>query len=624
MKMDELCWRSAGCRLSQERPVHPEAGMHSVIRVTTLIFFLLAGCSAPPVKPETIRPGDYESVKQYLTRMIQTQMKEFDVKGLSIALVDDQRVIWAEGFGFADAARQIPATPETAYRVASISKLFTVTAAMQLAEQGKLDIDRPIQTYLPEFSMKTRFQNAGPITPRMMMTHHSGLPADRLKGRLTRNPAPFGRLVTEIKDEYVAYPPNYIYNYSSLAMGLLGHIVERVSGRDFVTYMDDAIFRPLEMVHSSFVYRPEIEPNLAEGYMNDHPVGVEDLTIRNLPASGLYSNVLDLSRFMQMMFAEGQSGGRRILKPETVAEMLRPQNTDVLLDFDFRVGLGWFLWDIGIPEAGPAAGHGGDLMVFYSDMQILPKQKLGVVVLANTATSDHVVFPVAETAMKLALKAKTGLTQSKPVELLPTYPVRLSDKILRSYQGQYATVAGPHSIKVEGRFLWVKTPEQTLHLVPRADGWFIPRYKILGLFPRNISDNVLVAFAAVSGREVVVMRHGKQNRLFGERIRPSPIPESWLNRVGPYEVINQDDHLKITTVRLKNKSGVLMIEAVGELPTVPGAGRKVVMPIAPISDTEAVIHGPGFGMGETVYVVNHDGEERILYSGYEARKILKP
>ncbi len=118
-------------------------------------------------------------------------------------------MVWSQGFGYADKVNSIAATPETVYRVVgSISKLFTDRLVMQLAGQGKLDIDKPLQTYLPNFSIKSRFTNAYPITPRNIMTHHSGLPGDVGRGMWTKNPAQFNQLVGRLSDEYVAYPPN--------------------------------------------------------------------------------------------------------------------------------------------------------------------------------------------------------------------------------------------------------------------------------------------------------------------------------------------------------------------------------------------------------------------------------
>lgn len=121
---------------------------------------------------------DYSSITGELSRLIQSVVEESGITGLSVALVDDQEMVWAEGFGHADKENGVKATPQTIYGVASISKLFTATAIMQLAESGEIDIDQPLQTYLPEFSINSRFTGPGPITLRNVMTHHSGLPSD--------------------------------------------------------------------------------------------------------------------------------------------------------------------------------------------------------------------------------------------------------------------------------------------------------------------------------------------------------------------------------------------------------------------------------------------------------------
>lgn len=233
---------------------------------------LLLGCSTAPVKSKTAALGDYEYTKQYISWQIKKEMKSRNITGVSIALVDDQRIVWAEGFGYADKANNVPATPETVYGVGSISKLFTATAAMQLVEQGKMDIDKPVQTYLPEFSIMTRFPDAGPVTPRNIMTHHSGLPSNLNKGMWSKNPEPFTNVVTRIKNDYVAYPPNFIFSYSNLGVTLLGHAIQNVSGRDFPGYMDESLFRPMNMNLSGFSVRPDMKPFLAKGYRNSKEI----------------------------------------------------------------------------------------------------------------------------------------------------------------------------------------------------------------------------------------------------------------------------------------------------------------------------------------------------------------
>ena len=290
-----------------------------------------------------IKQGDYDYVKQYLSDYIEKEIEKHNVVGLSIALVDDQTIVWAQGFGYADKDAQIKASPETLYRVASISKLFTGTAVMQLAEQGKVDIDKPLQNYLPEFSIKSRFPDAGPITPRNMMTHHSGLPADYFQGEVVTNPASPSSVIPLLKNSYVKSPPDFAWSYSNLAVSLLGQMVEAVSGGNFVTYMDEHIFAPLGMTNSSFVLKPHMQHLLSKGYFKAK--AQKEFDIRELAAAGLYSNVLDLAKLEMMVFADGKSGENRILKPETLHEMLTVQNADVALDFDLHMGLPWFMFD---------------------------------------------------------------------------------------------------------------------------------------------------------------------------------------------------------------------------------------------------------------------------------------
>ena len=150
---------------------------------------VLTACSTPPQKPASVARGDYTYTRQYITWLIEQGMADADVTGLSIALVDDQQVVWAQGFGYADKQANIKATPDTVYHLGSIAKVFTATAAMQLAEQGKLNIDQPLQQILPEFSIKSRFGGVDKITPRNIMTHHSGLPGNWVRGMSERHPA---------------------------------------------------------------------------------------------------------------------------------------------------------------------------------------------------------------------------------------------------------------------------------------------------------------------------------------------------------------------------------------------------------------------------------------------------
>lgn len=591
-----------------------------ILKITILYLSclsLLPGCSGAPMKPKTAALGDYEYTRQYISWLIKKEIKNKNIVGLSIALVDDQRIVWTEGFGYADKANDVRANPETVYGVGSISKLFTATAAMQLAEQGKMDIDKPLQTYLPEFSIKTRFPDAGPITPRTIMTHHSGLPSDLRKGMWSKNPEPFTTLVDRIKNEYVAYPPDYIYSYSNLGFTLLGHAIQNVSGRDFASYMDESLLRPMNMTLSGFSIRPEMKPFLAKGCLKNKEIGEAVADDRDLPAGSLRSNVLDLARFIQMIFARGMSGERRILKPESLAEMLRPQNADVLLDLDFRIGLAWMLGDsasFSIHNAGTIAEHSGSGPGFRSDLMTLPDHKLGVVILSNSESAD--VAKLAIRTLKLAFEAKTSIIQQYEVKRPVTNDDGLKGQDLEPYAGWYATIAGPVRVELRSGMLETEVMNKKMRLVPLADGALGLQYKFLGLIPVSLGDldYLHISRANVSGHEIIASRSLSQRRfLIGEKIKPVPVSEKWLQRIGEYEISNRgDDLFSPDRFRLRYADGFLFLDYFD--PTAELS--SVTFALSPISGTEAVIYGLGRHMGETINSVTVDGKEALSYSGY--------
>jgi len=544
-------------------------------------------------------------------------MEKNKVTGLSVALVDDKGLIWAQGFGYADKENNIPATPQTVYRVASISKLLTATAIMQLAEQGRINIDESLTTYLPEFSIKTHFPGGGRITPRNLMTHHSGLPANFYKGILSSKPEPFTKVIEEIKDEYLAYPPESVYSYSNLGVTLLGDVIERVSGKSYASYMDESILGPIGMYNSSFSMKTGMV--VAKGYKDGD--ATNELGIRDLPATGLLSSAVDLGRFMQMVLAGGISGERQIIKPETLAEMLRPQNVKVPLDMGIYTGLGWALDGMGnteIKNAGPVVHHGGSLPSFNSQLLVLPEKKLGVVVLTNSSTRPA-VDNVATEALILALEAKTGIKQPRWTRP-PKSSKPLSPEEILAYTGYYATPIG--LIKAYGKsdLLKAEILGNTVSLIPRADGMLAMKYKLFGLIPISLRelDDVGISRADAAGREFLLAHSQGLDMVFGEKISPPSVPEKWLDRVGAYQIVNAgNDVLYFDGVRLGYQDGFLLIEYYTPLL----AEGLVKLPIAPVSDTEAVILGLGSGMGETVSAISIDGQEGLQYSGYQLRKI---
>ena len=198
-------------------------------------------------------------------------------------------------------------------------------AVMQLAEQNKLDIDQPLVNYLSEFKINSRFGFTDDISLKNIMTHHSGLPADYMDGFVGVSLPPFTSVVKNIHDFYVANPANKLFAYSNLGFSLAGHAVQNVSQQPFVDYMNDALLSPLNMVNSNFTGKLE-----TKGY-HDNKL-VDEPPLRDIPAGGLNTNVVDLSHLLQMVHADGQFQGIQILKKKGLSSMMKPQNKNVTLD----------------------------------------------------------------------------------------------------------------------------------------------------------------------------------------------------------------------------------------------------------------------------------------------------
>lgn len=583
--------------------------LFSLIAATLLI---LGGCATPPPVAEGSTPGDYRHTENYLTWLIDREMAQNDITGISIALVDDQRVIWQKGFGHADLERGMAATPETIYRAGSIAKVFTAAAAMQLAERGRLDIDRPLAEALPEFSIKTRFPKAGPVTPRNVMTHHSGLPSNFLKGMYVRDPGRFETVIEGLHDQYLTFPPDYVFSYSNVGMALLGATVQRISGEPFDRYMERHFFQPLGMTSSSFVPRA-----VTKAY--DKHKEIEVFSLRDMPAANLLSNVVDLGQFLKMQFADGRAGDHQVLSPASLREMVRVQNAGLPLTFQQYVGLGWMLSGIEVPGGGPVASHGGSLPDSHSMMAMLPEHKLGVVVLSNSATSHASVTRIATEALRLMLEAKTGIRQAaKEVVRAPERDPTPEE--LSLFNGHFDTLVGLAKVSTSSGSIDAAAVGHHFRLVPHEDGLFSLKYKIFGLIPVRVGafDDIRLSLARIGGRQIIVGRIGNESLMFGEKLKPTTIPESFLQRIGHYEIIDTIDGPAPNHIVLKEDDGLL----VGEVRFPERPELLLRIGFHPVSDSEAVTAGLGSGRGDTLRLYNEDNEERLGFSGYQLRKKL--
>jgi CubicO group peptidase (beta-lactamase class C family) len=579
--------------------------------VIVFFVFILSACSTPPKKPASPPRGDYTHTKQYISWLIEHEMEDADITGLSIALVDDQQVVWVQGFGYADKAAGIRATADTTYHLGSIAKVFTATAAMQLAEQGKLDIDQPLQKFLPDFSIKSRFGDTRGITPRNIMTHHSGLPGYWVRGMSDRHPARFEEQVNAVRDEYVTAPPNTVFAYSNLGVSLLGAAIGEVGGDCYAGYMNRYVLQPLGMTRSEFAARI---PGKTYREGNE----IEAIPLRDLPSSSLLSSASDMTHFMQMLFADGKYEGRQLLKPETLHEMVRVQNANVPLDFDFKMGLGWMLSGVDVPGAGTVASHGGTTLNYHTMLAVLPEHKLGVVVLSNSANAQAAVAKVTEETLKLALEAKRGIVQPQN-EFVESKLVPLSQDDLRDYAGYFETLIG--LVKVEDRegALIAKLMGFDFELVKHETGDFGVRLKLLGFIPvanRQMKE-LNLSLHRIAGREVLAYSKDGRAMLVGEKLHPLTLPGYLGDYVGEYDIVNPHDGPMPENIRVV-RDGELLVGEFNSSILPDFLFRTAFLP-GPMKG-ELIMAGIGSGKGETLRLAKVAGVEHIYFSGFDLQK----
>jgi CubicO group peptidase (beta-lactamase class C family) len=310
------------------------------------------------------------------------------IPGLAVALVEGDRAQWVEGFGYRDRQGGAPVTVDTIFSVQSMSKLFTATAVMQAVGAGRLDLDEPITTYLPEFTVHSAFQEhpERKITLRMLLSHTAGFTHEAPVGNNNDlDPGDFDAHVRSISDTWLRFPVGTGYAYSNLGIDLAGYILERVEGKPFAQVMRDSLLGPLGMGHSTFdrtVIRST--DDRAVGHVDPYPAPPLDVPMT--AAGGLYTNAADLARFLRFQLSDGAIDGRVVLDPRWMDVMRTVPAPSVGAAAGYALGVvrhRWNRWDQG-PNLFE---HGGGGFGFISDLWWLPQLKIGIAILTNS--QDH-------------------------------------------------------------------------------------------------------------------------------------------------------------------------------------------------------------------------------------------
>jgi CubicO group peptidase (beta-lactamase class C family) len=333
-------------------------------------FWLVTGiCTA-----STRGPSDPAELEAFVDQLFARHMAATHTPGAVFVLVKDGRVMFMKGYGLASLEKKTPVVPErTLFRVASISKLFTATAIMQLSERGKLDLHKDINRYLRAFQLKNNYPR--PVTLADVLTHTAGFDGESvgIVARSEREIVPLGEHLARWMPPRVM-PPGETWSYSNYGLALAGYVAETASGTPFPQYIDENILQPLGMTRSSFLLPPELAPDLAIGYNYASgkylPQAYYSMNVG--PCGALVTTAADIARFMITHLHEGQYGESRILREETAREMHATH---------FRPSPGFDGMAYGFVESSRRGQrrleHSGGLPGFQSLMTIVPTDDIG-------------------------------------------------------------------------------------------------------------------------------------------------------------------------------------------------------------------------------------------------------
>jgi CubicO group peptidase (beta-lactamase class C family) len=390
-----------------------------------------------PATPSLTHP-EVRAALDLFVAWIEYRLAYWSLPSIAVAVVHDQKLLWARAFGEADVERRIPATPATRYRVGSVTKLFTATAVMQLRDAGALRLDDSVAKYLPWFKIaREPDHEAVELTVRHLLSHTSGLPREAAFPYWETMEFPS---IDEVRDglarQSSALAPESQWKYSNLALTLAGEVVAAVSGLPYARYVERHILEPLGMQSTLVDGLVPDDSRLARGYGRRFPRAPRQRRevgdIGGLIAAGnIASTVEDLARFAMLHFRTAPGADNAVLAGATVKEMQRMH----WLEPGWQAG-----WGLGFrvlrEDGRTCVGHGGLVPGHAADLRLLPSEKIAIIVLSNAEDAWPLLYTQRATALLVPAIAAVARGADAPG----------ADPSLSKYLGRYRNAWGDSQV----------------------------------------------------------------------------------------------------------------------------------------------------------------------------------
>jgi CubicO group peptidase (beta-lactamase class C family) len=518
-----------------------------------------------------LRPA-FASIDSFVAR----HMAETGAPGLTLSLADATGLLRASAYGFADLKTRARVTPDTLFEIGSISKSFVAVALLQLRDEGKLDLNRPVTDYVPWIRIDTKFE---PITVHHLVTHTAGLPGAPLL------------LDALLAPLWTAYRPGARFLYSNTGYNILGFVIEAADGRPFAEAVRARVLAPLGMTASSPTITNEARPRLAVGYrplLDDRPwpaggpLGEAQWIEVDIAAGSVASTPADMASYMRALINRGRlPGGRRLFSEESFRLMTAPAVRAPFRGEEASYGYGLWVSDI---EGHTRLRHTGGMVAFSSSMDV--DVTGGTAAFASVNASLRGYRPVAVT--KFAVETLNAALAGKPLPAPPA-PAPPAEEIRNAaeFAGTYAAPGGRKLVLVaEGQRLLLLHGGRRVALerAPPADT-FIVKHPDFDLFLLGFSREGGAVTEAFHGGDWYAGARYAGPREFGH-------PKEWEGYVGHYH----NDSPWYGGARVVLRKGRLWLDG--------------LQPLAPKADGT-------FGVGDT------DGPDRVGFESVVAGRAMR-
>ncbi len=396
------------------------------LRFGMLIGALVLGASGHAADKEATPPGSIDDLDRQLAELF----KAGKVPGASVVLIENGQITFEKGYGFADVAKQIPATAQTPFRAGSISKGLTAIGVMALVERGRLELDAPLHSIAPEIHFSNPWEQTDPVRLVHLLEHTTGWP-DISTRVLSKDEAAWSTLqgILFTSPEFTSrWRPGMFPVYNNAGPAVAGYAMEKVTGQAFEDYMRATVLVPMGMRGADFSLTPALAASIAKSYGPDGtPTPYQNIVLK--PAGSLVVSAHELAQLARFYIGRGSLDGRQILRPESVA---RIEHAESNLAAKFGFGNGYGLGNTPIADSGITfRGHDGSIDSFTSVLGYTMRNGSGYVLMANGGEGVDFGAPAAHLI-------QAWLTRGLPLNPPPTVP--LSDAEMQKYAGFYRTI----------------------------------------------------------------------------------------------------------------------------------------------------------------------------------------